>query len=217
MPASGTGVELVPVDEDVLERLVAAAVTGAAADEVTPPVTPGEDWSAERVAWLRRWHRDRRAGLDGPLGEETRAVLKAGGPVGAVRLQRTGEPGVLLTGLWLIRTARGHGTGRAALAAVLTRAAELGAGELHADTTAANGPAVAVLRRLGFRVPEPDAAGAVHAARWVADDSTPDRTAQSVGTGPSSGCAPGGFRCPSCHGSVPVESGQTSCRASTEP
>ena len=177
MPATGPAVELVPVDDDVLARLVTAATGEAAAADVTPPVTPGEDWSTERVDWLRRWRRDRRPGLDGPLGEETRAVLTAGGVVGAVRLQRTGEPGVLLTGLWLIRTARGSGTGRAALAAVLTRAAELGARVVHADTTAANDPAVAVLRRLGFRVHEPDAPGALRAVRRVADVVAPARFA----------------------------------------
>ena len=62
---------LVAVDETVLHELVRTAVTDAAPDEVTPPLTPGPTWSPERIDWLRRYHRDRRAGLDGPLGEAT--------------------------------------------------------------------------------------------------------------------------------------------------
>lgn len=57
---------LVPVDDAVLEQLVDAAVSDAAADDVTPPLTPGPAWSAERVAWLRAFHRS---------GERTWAVV----------------------------------------------------------------------------------------------------------------------------------------------
>src|SRR3712207_8457184 len=38
-------------------------------------VTPGPDWSPARVAWLLAFHRDRRPGLDGELGEATWAVV----------------------------------------------------------------------------------------------------------------------------------------------
>jgi hypothetical protein len=54
---------LVVVDDAVLDRLVEAAVTGAAADEVTPPSTADGRWSDDRVAWLRQFHRERRPGL----------------------------------------------------------------------------------------------------------------------------------------------------------
>jgi hypothetical protein len=61
---SGAGAAtLVVVDEDVLELLVEAAVTDAAADEVTPPSTADGRWSDDRVAWLRQFHRERRPGL----------------------------------------------------------------------------------------------------------------------------------------------------------
>lgn len=64
-------VELVAVGEDVLARLVVSATQGASANEVTPPLAPGNHWSLERIDWLRRFHRDRRAGIDGPCGEAT--------------------------------------------------------------------------------------------------------------------------------------------------
>lgn len=143
-------VDLVGVDEAVLERLVHAATTDAAADEVTPPLTPGPAWTPARVAWLRSFHRDRRSGVDGPVGEATWAVLADGQLVGSVRLRHTGETGVLETGVWLTRSARGQGVGTAALAALLDRAVELGARQVSAHTTTGNAAALHVLRRLGF-------------------------------------------------------------------
>jgi RimJ/RimL family protein N-acetyltransferase len=145
-------VELVPIDEDVLERLVAAAVSDAAPDEVTPPLTPGEDWTPERLEWMRDLHRGARAGLDGPDGQATWAVVAHGTVVGAVRLKRSDEPGVLETGIWLTRGARGQGTGRSAIAAVLAQAHALGAREVRADTSRDNAAALCVLQHLGFRM-----------------------------------------------------------------
>jgi RimJ/RimL family protein N-acetyltransferase len=148
--AEPAGVALVPIDEGVLARLVAAAMSDAAPDEVTPAIAGGR-WGHERIDWLRRFHRDRRAGLEGPLGEATWAVSLDGTVVGAVRLKRTAEPAVLETGIWLTRGARGHGTGRRAIVAVLERARELGAREVHAETSRDNAAALCVLQRLGFR------------------------------------------------------------------
>jgi RimJ/RimL family protein N-acetyltransferase len=142
-------VELVPVDEDVLAGLVEAATADAAPDEVTPPIA-GDGWSHPRIEWLRRFHRDRRMGLDGPLGEATWGICVDGAVVGAVRLKRTAEPGILETGIWLTRTARGRGTGHGAMVAVLARARELVAREVHADTGPGNIAALALLERLGF-------------------------------------------------------------------
>jgi RimJ/RimL family protein N-acetyltransferase len=143
-------VRLRPVDEAVLARLVGAAVSDAAPDEVTPPLPSGA-WGPERIEWLRRFHRDRRMGLDGPLGEATWAISAGGEVVGAVRLKRTADPGVLETGIWLRRSARGRGVGRRAIAAVLAQARELGAGAVVADTSVHNASALAILRGLGFR------------------------------------------------------------------
>ena len=144
-------IELIPIDEDVLDRLVAAAVSDAAADEVTPPLTPGADWTPERLEWMRGLHRGARAGLDGPDGQATWAVVAHGAVVGAVRLKCSDEPDVLETGIWLTRGARGHGTCRSAMAAVLVQAQALGAREVRADTSRDNAAALSVLRRLGFR------------------------------------------------------------------
>jgi RimJ/RimL family protein N-acetyltransferase len=121
-------VRLLPVDDAVLTEMVRAALRDADPDEATPPLTPGNTWTPERVEWLRRFHTDRRAGLDGPAGEASWAVEVDGDVAGAVRLKRTAEPGVLETGIWLTRGARGRGAGRRAIAALLEQAAVLGAG-----------------------------------------------------------------------------------------
>lgn len=151
------GVDLAPVTGTRLSQLVAAALEGAAPDEVTPPVTPGERWTPERIEWLRAFHRDRRAGLDGPAREATWVVLDVGGEnqgggrvAGSVRLRRTEQPGVLETGIWLVRDARGRGIGRQALALVVDRAREAGAAAVQADTTSGNAGARSVLQALGF-------------------------------------------------------------------
>lgn len=151
-------VELRPLTEATLSRLVAAALEGAEPDEVTPPVAPGEGWTPERVGWLRAFHRDRRRGLEGPAQEATWAVVEITGEgrdaervVGSVRLRRTGEPGVLETGIWLVRDARGRGVGRQAVRLVLDRARGAGAVTVRAETMPGNAGAVALLRSLGFR------------------------------------------------------------------
>lgn len=164
----GSSVELVAVDEVVLEELVAAAAVDAGADEVTPWRTPGDRWSTARVAWLREFHRDRRLGLDGPLREATWAIVADGQVVGSVRLKRTDHPDVLETGLWLRRSARGRGVGRCAVAAIVRKAAALGATVLIADTTRSNAAALGVLTRSGFAADPPDGGGHVRAMMRLA-------------------------------------------------
>ena len=141
---------LIAVDEVVLEQLVQAAVSDASADEVTPPLSAGAEWTPARVAWLERFHRDRRAGLSGAAAEATWAVVVGNAVVGSVRLKGTDEQGVLETGVWLTRSSRGRGVAVAAMAAVLRKAAALGAQGVRADTTTGNTSALGVLRRLGF-------------------------------------------------------------------
>jgi RimJ/RimL family protein N-acetyltransferase len=162
-------VELVRVDDAVLDRLIAVAVTDAAAPEVTPPLTPGESWTPERVDWLRSFHRDRRAGLDGGRQEATWAVVVDGEVTGSVRLRRTAVPGVLETGIWLAGSARGRGTGARALAALVQEARSRGCRELRAETRATNRPAMAVLTSVGFLLDPPDEAGVVTARLGIAD------------------------------------------------
>jgi DNA invertase Pin-like site-specific DNA recombinase/RimJ/RimL family protein N-acetyltransferase len=149
---SSCTVALVAVDDVMLEALVQAAITDAAADEVTPPLSAGSTWTPERVAWLRGFHRHRRAGITGPAGEGTWAVVVGDRVVGSVRLARAREPGVLEAGIWLTRAARNQGLGQAAMAAVLREAAAMGADAVRAETTAGNAAALSVLRRLGFEL-----------------------------------------------------------------
>jgi RimJ/RimL family protein N-acetyltransferase len=133
---------------------VRVALADAAPDEVTPPLTPGKDWTPERISWLIGFHTDRRSGLQGPAGEATWAVEVDGDVAGAVRLKRTGEADVLETGIWLTRGVRGRGVGQQALAAVLEEAASAGAREIRAVTRSGNAAALAVLRAQGFECTE---------------------------------------------------------------
>lgn len=152
-PEPARSPELVPVDDDVLERLVAVATTDAAPDDVTPPL--GEGWTSERVEWLRAFHTLRRTGLAGG-DEETAAVLVDARVVGATRLQRASAaaPDELECGIWLARSARGLGLGSAVLGLLRARAAELGAARLVARTTSDNAAVMALLRRAGAVVAE---------------------------------------------------------------
>lgn len=151
-----SSVALVAVDDTVLAQLLRAATTDALAEEVTPPLTAGRAWTPERVAWLGEFHRVRRAGLAGPAHEATWAVVVDELVVGSVRLKHTDEPGVLEMGIWLTRSARGHGMGRAATAAAVRQADSLGASGVRAETTVSNEGALAVLRRCGFTLTPAD-------------------------------------------------------------
>lgn len=158
-------VRLAPVDDDVLERVVQAALADASANEVTPPLTPGEEWTPERIEWLRSFHRSRRSGLDGPEREVTWAVLVGDDVVGAVRLKQVAESASAEVGLWLIRAARGRRVGRRAVQAVLDEARARGLTAVRADTTAANSAALAVLDSLGFDCTPVDEDGVI---AWLA-------------------------------------------------
>jgi RimJ/RimL family protein N-acetyltransferase len=143
-------VTLVDVDELTLDRLVNAAITDAEADEVTPPATTGDQWTPARIAWLKDFHRTRRNGLSGPVGETTWAILAGDQVVGSVRLKRTAVSEILETGIWLTRRTRGQGVGRLAMVGVQQTAATLGAQGVRAETTTGNRAALRVLRSLGF-------------------------------------------------------------------
>ena len=152
-------VTLVEVDEAVLADMVDAAIHDAEPDEVTPPIDDGTEWTDARLDWLRDMHRTRRGGLAGPVGEATWAVCHDGQVVGAVRLKRTKDSGVLETGIWLSRSARGRGVAVCALRAVVDKAVDHGAKAVYAETTLNNVRAQGVLRQLGFalsRGPRPD-------------------------------------------------------------
>ena len=61
-------VRLRGVDESTLSEMVRAALTDAAPDEATAPVTPGNVWTPERISWLTAFHAHRRSGGSGRAG-----------------------------------------------------------------------------------------------------------------------------------------------------
>ncbi|WP_084512130.1 GNAT family N-acetyltransferase [Agromyces subbeticus] len=158
-------VTLVPVDEEVLRRLTVVATSDAAASDVTPPLTPGDKWTRQRVGWFENYHRSRRSGLTGAEGEATWAILHLGQPVGAVRLKRTDVDGVVETGIWLARTVRGRGIAGQAIRRVLQEARAAGAHSVRADTAPTNEAAQRLLRTLGFTLSPPAPDGRLHAVR----------------------------------------------------
>ncbi|WP_084469286.1 GNAT family N-acetyltransferase [Nocardiopsis trehalosi] len=149
-------VALVPLDDAVLEDLLAVAVRDADPEDTMPPVPGPPGWTTERRDAFRRYHRARYPGLG--ADEATYAVTDATGRVaGAARLRRVeGRPGAVETGIWLGRSYRGRGVGTAALSALVATAARTGATVLVADTTAGNAGALAALRRNGAALrPDP--------------------------------------------------------------
>lgn len=161
------GVALTPVDEQTLTELLMVAITEATADEVTPPLTSGPDWTEERQQWFRSYHREHRNQLDGSTGEATWAVVRDGQPVGSVRLKRTSSPDTLEGGIWLGRSVRGQGVGTAAIKALLAEALAAGAAMLVADTASTNVAAQTAMRRAGFTLAA-GADGRVHGSIEVA-------------------------------------------------
>jgi RimJ/RimL family protein N-acetyltransferase len=147
--SAGLRVELVDVDESVLAELIEAATTDATADEVTPPLTDGPQWTAARIEWLQQFHRSHRGGLS---DQTVWAVLVDGAVAGQVRLRRLTEDGVGETGLWLRRSMRGRGIGTAVVRAVVNQAVVAGLHRVTAETTVTNLPARRTLERAGFTV-----------------------------------------------------------------
>ncbi|ALV43538.1 GCN5 family acetyltransferase [Pseudarthrobacter sulfonivorans] len=135
-------VRLADVDDPMLERLLELAQLDASADDVTPPLSNGTGWNAERIDWFLAYHRSAAAGLEGPAAEKSWAVLCDGSPAGAIRLKltdaETAQHETAETGIWLGRSYRGHGVGGAALRLVLAEARRAGLHRVVAKTTAAN-------------------------------------------------------------------------------
>ncbi|MEV4481101.1 GNAT family N-acetyltransferase [Micromonospora coxensis] len=147
-------VRLEPVDERNLEPLLSVAVAEAEPDDVMPPVEAPAGWSAARREAFREFHRASFAGLDGPTRTLMYAILAGGEVVGMVRMTRCDEPGVVETGMWLGRSARGQGLGVAALRELMDAAAAAGMRAVVADTTRDNAGAVEVLRKCGAKLLE---------------------------------------------------------------
>jgi RimJ/RimL family protein N-acetyltransferase len=163
-------VRLADVDEVMAEMLLALAQEDAVPDEVTPPLGSGSGWNTERVQWFRAYHRAAAAGLDGPAGERSWAVLCDGSPAGSIRLKRIPESDTAETGVWLGRSFRGRGVGTAALELVLAEARSAGLRQVVARTTAGNIGAQGILRSAGALLTH-DGGGGVSAVV----DLSPDR------------------------------------------
>lgn len=155
-------VRLLPVDDDVLERLLATAVRDAEPAEVMPPVAGPAGWTAERQDAFRAFHRERRDGLAGDAHEITFAVAADGQIVGSARLERK-TPSVLEAGLWLGRSARGHGIGTTVMPILIEEASKAGAVTVVAETTTVNLAARGVLGHSGGRLSVEQGAGRVRA------------------------------------------------------
>jgi RimJ/RimL family protein N-acetyltransferase len=154
-------VTLRPVDDDLLPRLLDVAVADTDPDEVMPPVPGPSGWTAERRTAFRDHHRS--------PDEATYAVLVDGHVVGAARLAPAGAPGAVEAGIWLARSARGHGYGIEALHLLIEEARAQGTTALIAETEASNVSAVGTLRTLGAKLWEDPESGAVHATLRVGD------------------------------------------------
>lgn len=140
---------MTPLDDGVLERLLATAVADADPVEVMPPVDGPPGWTEANRATFRAFHRARYGGLQGELRTVMFAVLLDRLVVGMIRMTWRDEPGVMETGMWLGRSARAQGVGVAALRALLAEAARAQARVVVAETTRTNGAAVGALRRCG--------------------------------------------------------------------
>ncbi|MFJ6195978.1 GNAT family N-acetyltransferase [Micromonospora sp. NPDC092111] len=147
-------VRLEPVDEENLESLLSVAAAEAEPGDVMPPVEAPAGWSHARREAFREFHRASFGGLDGPTRTLMFAVLAGAEVVGMVRMTRCDAPGVVETGMWLGRSARGQGLGVATLRELLNAAAGAGMHSVVADTTRANVGAVSVLRSCGAKLLE---------------------------------------------------------------
>lgn len=145
-------VRLEPVDEANLESLLSVAAAEAEPSDVMPPVEAPAGWSHARREAFREFHRASFGGLDGPTRTLMFAVCVGGEVVGMVRMTRRDAPGLVETGMWLGRSARGQGLGAAALRELLNAAAAAGMHSVVAETTPDNLGAVAVLRNCGAKL-----------------------------------------------------------------
>jgi RimJ/RimL family protein N-acetyltransferase len=156
-------VDLVPVDEAVLEDLLALAVAEAQPGEVMPPASgesvtePRSTWTELRKGAFREYHRRCRVNPHTPVPEVTWAVRARGRIVGAARLAVVdGEPDVREVGLWLGRSYRGQGISGEVAYWALAAAQTMDAKRLVARTTASNSMARRSLERIGFTMVDDD-------------------------------------------------------------
>ncbi|MFI6043317.1 GNAT family N-acetyltransferase [Nocardia sp. NPDC051321] len=135
-------VRLEPLTEDNLAMLLEVAVGDADPLEVMPPVAGAPGWNARREQAFLEFHRGRALLAEAPV-EYTYLIAVGGRVVGAARLQPGAEG--LEAGVWIGRSERGRGVGRAVAEQLRTAAAELGARRIVAVTTVGNSAARTLL------------------------------------------------------------------------
>jgi RimJ/RimL family protein N-acetyltransferase len=141
-------VRLCPLTEQTLGDLLEAAVADADPLEVMPPVAGPPGWNAKRRQAFLDFHRDRSIDTHHPV-ETTYIIVVADQVVGAARLEPTED--AVEAGVWIGRSHRGLGVGKAVMTQLLATAAETGAPRLIASTTVEN---VAAQRLLIFAAAE---------------------------------------------------------------
>jgi RimJ/RimL family protein N-acetyltransferase len=118
-------VSLWPLDESLLVTLLHAAVEDADPSEVMPPVPGPAGWTPVRRAAFVEFHRS--ASLGAEATQDTFAIAVDTKVVGAARLCPLVAPaGAVEAGLWVGRSDRGAGVGRAVLELLRERARSSG-------------------------------------------------------------------------------------------
>jgi RimJ/RimL family protein N-acetyltransferase len=144
-------VKLRLLDEDLLRELLAAAVADADPGEVMPPVAGPAGWTAERRTAFSRFHRQR--SLSAEPVETTYAIVVEETVVGAARLcPLTDAVHAAEAGVWIGRSHRGSGVGRAVLSQLLTHAHADGFDSLFVSTTTDNTASRRLIAALGVDV-----------------------------------------------------------------
>lgn len=120
-----------PLDDCGVERLLGLAVADTDPADVMPP-----GWTVDRPDEFRDFYRG--------FQPDAYEILDGDRTVGMARLTDHGD-----TGMWLVRCARGRGTGLAALRRLTDEAARRGITTIVAHTTTDNPAALATLRKAG--------------------------------------------------------------------
>lgn len=128
-------IELEPLSEHNLGALLEAAVADADPAEVMPPVAGEPGWTAQRKQAFLEFHRERALRAEGPV-ELTYVITVDGRAVGAARLEYQGES--FEAGVWIGRSHRGRGVGRAVAGKLRIAAAAAGVRRIVAVTTSEN-------------------------------------------------------------------------------
>jgi RimJ/RimL family protein N-acetyltransferase len=126
-------------DAEALARVIAAvAEEGLIATE--PPVDVAA--RAERI----------REAIESEGPEAVWVLEDEGRIVGNAGVNETGIPGVLVFGMALLPEARGRGSGRALLEAIVEHARSCGAHKLELEVWPDNAPAIALYESAGFEI-----------------------------------------------------------------